>query len=667
MNKNLINNQRIQNGIISKNTNKLNNNMRHTDNIPQYQSTTGTNASYYSSAKTAVSSYTGSSVFGIILLVVIILLVLSETYWMYNVYTSKSFETSITVDVMKDVKDAQSKFTIGSGSIPSSTYSNEYSISMWLNIRDYTYNYGKEKIILRRGDAEHPNMEIVLGEKDNDIIVRVKLQNASLNDVGSVDIISKFQDVTKVCDVSQFKDINNINEQRGIDYVNGAELNLQNTTTKLVACDNTVFDKISGNNIDYETIQYNTNIVNDTSQNNAENMKILLEQSLQLKNDVSDTNYSNVINTLSNTCTKTISDNSISKETNVIHDEYFKLISGNNVVSCPKKTIENFDDTNNISNAVAAVLLDLCNISKFLQKQDTADTSIGDLNMMFTLSLELANNVRTSNNTELNIENISNSAKESIAKLIKHSESSSVDVNELINKLLEDVNILKSLSTNTNITSANIDLKTLQNDINSKLTSAMCPLLINGTTQKDVSINLYENIIILIKKTLFSYINNLSNNIQKEYPELINSTSNLNSTAKLNCILDTTTTNTDPTIGTCVYKMIPLQKWVHVIVSVYNQVVDIYIDGQLGSSCVLKGYPSISNLDVNLTPDGGFAGQISKVSFSNTAMTVGKSQSLYYDGPIATDSLLSIIPNWVYYTIISIIFIVLIYYRITSY
>ena len=113
--------------------------------------------------------------------------------------------------------------------------------------------------------------------------------------------------------------------------------------------------------------------------------------------------------------------------------------------------------------------------------------------------------------------------------------------------------------------------------------------------------------------------------------------------------------------------MIPLQKWVHVIVSVYNQVVDIYIDGQLGSSCVLKGYPSISNLDVNLTPDGGFAGQISKVSFSNTAMTVGKSQSLYYDGPIATDSLLSIIPNWVYYTIISIIFIVLIYYRITSY
>jgi len=107
--------------------------------------------------------------------------------------------------------------------------------------------------------------------------------------------------------------------------------------------------------------------------------------------------------------------------------------------------------------------------------------------------------------------------------------------------------------------------------------------------------------------------------------------------------------------------MIPIQKWVHVIVSVYNQVVDIYIDGQLGSSCVLKGFPAISNLDVNLTPDGGFSGQISRVSFSNTAMTVNKSQELYYAGPIATDSIFSMIPNWVWYTIVLLIIISIIY------
>ena len=97
------------------------------------------------------------------------------------------------------------------------------------------------------------------------------------------------------------------------------------------------------------------------------------------------------------------------------------------------------------------------------------------------------------------------------------------------------------------------------------------------------------------------------------------------------------------------------------IVSVYNQVIDIYIDGQLGSSCVLKGYPAISNLDVNLTPDGGFSGQISRVSFSNTAMTVTKSQDLYYSGPIMTESIFTMIPSWVYYLIILIIAVAIAY------
>ena len=96
--------------------------------------------------KPVESGYSGSSVFGIVLLVVVILVVLSAMYWAYNLYTKKALDQSMTVDVMKDVKDASSKFAIGSGAVPSSKYSNEYSISMWLNIQDYTYNYGKEKV-----------------------------------------------------------------------------------------------------------------------------------------------------------------------------------------------------------------------------------------------------------------------------------------------------------------------------------------------------------------------------------------------------------------------------------------------------------------------------------------------------------------------------------------
>jgi hypothetical protein len=103
--------------------------------------------------------------------------------------------------------------------------------------------------------------------------------------------------------------------------------------------------------------------------------------------------------------------------------------------------------------------------------------------------------------------------------------------------------------------------------------------------------------------------------------------------------------------------MIPLQKWVNVVISVYNQILDIYIDGNLSSSCVLKGFPAISTEDVNITPDGGFAGKIARVSFMNTAMTVGQAKKLYYSGPIVTETIFSMVPYWVYWVILIIVII----------
>ena len=103
--------------------------------------------------------------------------------------------------------------------------------------------------------------------------------------------------------------------------------------------------------------------------------------------------------------------------------------------------------------------------------------------------------------------------------------------------------------------------------------------------------------------------------------------------------------------------MIPLQKWVNVIVSVYNQIIDIYIDGQLSSSCVLKGFPAISTDAVNITPDGGFSGKITRVLFTNTAMTISRAKQIYYSGPVVTTSIFSMIPNWAYWGAIIIIII----------
>ena len=191
------------------------------------------------------------------------------------------------------------------------------------------------------------------------------------------------------------------------------------------------------------------------------------------------------------------------------------------------------------------------------------------------------------------------------------------------------------------------------NAINTKMASIKCPLTFDSTSEVDGTVSFYENMINLIKKVLYTYINNLSSSIKKAHSELAGAQS-------ASCIIDSNE-NTDPTVGTCVVKMIPLQKWVNVVVSVYNQIVDIYIDGQLSSSCVLKGFPAISTSDINLTPDGGFNGKIANIVFFNTAMTVSQAKSTYYAGPIVSATLFSMIPNWVYWGILIIVIVAIIY------
>ena len=146
----------------------------------------------------------------------------------------------------------------------------------------------------------------------------------------------------------------------------------------------------------------------------------------------------------------------------------------------------------------------------------------------------------------------------------------------------------------------------------------------------------------------------MNSGIAKIYPELAG-------TQEGGSCLSNLYSNNDPSVGMCVVKMIPLQKWVSVIVSVYNQIIDIYIDGQLSSSCVLKGFPNISTDDINITPNGGFSGKISRVVFMNTAVTVKQAQDIYYSGPVATTSIFSMIPKWVYWIILIIIIVAIAY------
>ena len=113
--------------------------------------------------------------------------------------------------------------------------------------------------------------------------------------------------------------------------------------------------------------------------------------------------------------------------------------------------------------------------------------------------------------------------------------------------------------------------------------------------------------------------------------------------------------------GKCMATEFPLQKWTHVVVSQYNQAIDIYVDGKLKSSCVLPGFPDVVQDDLVISPNDGFSGKITKVAYLNTALGADDVYSLYKEGPDNSETLLDRIPNWVWGVLVLLVLAVLIY------
>jgi hypothetical protein len=113
--------------------------------------------------------------------------------------------------------------------------------------------------------------------------------------------------------------------------------------------------------------------------------------------------------------------------------------------------------------------------------------------------------------------------------------------------------------------------------------------------------------------------------------------------------------------GKCFVEDFPLQKWVHLVVSQYNNVIDIYVDGKLRSSCSLPGFPDPGTGSLVLSPEGGYSGQMSSVVYVNSAMSQGDVYKMYSQGPDGARNgngvlaKLRSMPTWVYVVVILMI------------
>ena len=87
--------------------------------------------------------------------------------------------------------------------------------------------------------------------------------------------------------------------------------------------------------------------------------------------------------------------------------------------------------------------------------------------------------------------------------------------------------------------------------------------------------------------------------------------------------------------GQNVRKNIPLQKWVHIGYVLNNRSIDIYINGKLQRTCVLKGLPIPLNPKdkLRITVSGGFYGKVGRTQYFARSLRPEEIASLYYRGP----------------------------------
>lgn len=539
------------------------------------------------------NKYQDNKTIFIIIGVVSLVLVVVGIYYFYHYVKDKNVAISEVKEILDSIQDAQEEMEISAGQIPISKYSNEYGISMWFKIDSYTYRYGQEKVILKRGDEKYGTPEIIFTPKDNKLIVRTKLQHP-------------------------------------VDEIKPAALNVSESFADVPTKKKESFTGALPN---------------------APQLALLEKMT-----DVSDIG-------------QMISNNSAPIESKQYQEKYFDLISGNKV----NHNIEGFqdapeggDNTDSVEDTVVSddvpktadtvvitneyvesELIKLClAICKLMEDKEMKHMAIktykdmdGSLEKIMRSSEDEINNMyatKKSENEEMDsAEGSSNGSRISNINLFSNEVQQYTNANNLFNTLV-----------NLDENNESLNMEEIVNNVNQKLGEMNCEFKLVGNTTEKVVSNTVKAMANILRESLYLLIYQLGENIKNNNPDIMSK-------------LDSVPSYVDE----CVIDNLPLQKWLNLVVSQYNQSMDIYLDGQLVSSCVLKGFPEVREESVLLCPDGGFEGKISRLAFFNTAITQERAYQIYKAGGTFSNDLISNTPQWLI-TVMVILVIGLISYSL---
>jgi hypothetical protein len=85
----------------------------------------------------------------------------------------------------------------------------------------------------------------------------------------------------------------------------------------------------------------------------------------------------------------------------------------------------------------------------------------------------------------------------------------------------------------------------------------------------------------------------------------------------------------------CDVVQLPIQRWVHVAVVLWNRTADVYVNGKLNRSCVLDNVPIVNYKDdLYVLQNNTFNGKLAQLRYYNRALNATEVYSQYSKGPL---------------------------------
>jgi hypothetical protein len=98
---------------------------------------------------------------------------------------------------------------------------------------------------------------------------------------------------------------------------------------------------------------------------------------------------------------------------------------------------------------------------------------------------------------------------------------------------------------------------------------------------------------------------------------------------------------------------IPLKKWIHVVIRLQNNILDVYVNGTIADRLILHHTPKQNYDDVYVNNNGGFPGKMSDLRYFSRALNVFEINSILNNGPDLTSSSLSAVSGAGFYGYLS--------------